>query len=1017
MSDTKAKLAHETVLIVAQFLHECGYHNAARQLECEARLHVDVARVRDDVLSGRWDHVDEYLQGVADPADAVSADLYYRLRKCKVLDHLSRGDVTSAVRVINLELYTLTHVRQNAKRSAKLCELVIHSGQESAAVSKAQEPMFRSRMADKIEACIKRHPGLQRLIEKPQVPQGRLRTLINQALNFQHSRCDHRKGDRYVVTSLLVDHRCPPSTPATPRQQQQETPGSSTPQQPQAPAAAAAAPVTSTQKRPAESEPQQLENAQKRPRRVDQEKESSSGADVVATTPMAASQSMVHARLAKQSQAIADVQMVDESPPSQQMPQAHQVQVQQQKPPQQVPQTPLQAKDPQQAQQTPQQQQTPQKQQQTPQTPQQQIVCLTKLGLVPIFDDRSIIVAVQMNPVHADIALCGSANGAACVFSLLRGAALWTLPPVSGDVTVNCVRWSSNAENFAIAYSDHSVVVGSYSTAGVRHVAHRSAASADVVEMAFVHTDAPVPRALLIVSCKDAMLHILDISKPPNNAHIVKWTCKHELSAIYVSYRPVGVAVLHTIAADRTFRRMALGPDCAIREEVAYPGFSASSLRRVSLGNSGSRLLAVSPTNAPDKALYLINDAGVMDTFFSGFENTEHTARPVIDCHDGANVFVVADGRRVLLYSTQEREPRGTLPQLHENAVDLSVDSSNTFVAVAIARSSFLLLLSVLEPRFFYETAKGSRVAVVHDGEVRFWKAPDCPEAISATRGVVPDPSFPPMHVAPAQVSDQVMSSMYLVMPAGDTVLIRHPKPPSQPTPFAHISKIAFPAPVAAASGPAHVFTTACVFPEDTKRALAGTSRGALVLLFKENNKAVQALAVAVVGASPVQCVALAPRSPLVLALLADMSFGIYDSSRGLAEVCRGNLPCAGIAVGAQWHPTRPGRVLVCSTNELVVLAATPEAPQVYSIVGQRKGYAALAGAVHSASGARVYAVRDNVLEVLDDGVEGVRRSLALQVDRLTAVCASPTVESQVLCGNVSGRFFIVEKKDAKAPW
>lgn len=209
------------------------------RLEQESGFRFNMQHFEDLVNQGKWDDVERYLSGFTTLEDnRYSMKIYFEIRKQKYLEALElyvkwmaqsfagvcvayvlttqitdlarewcRKEKTTAIDILmkdikvfqalNSELYkemTGLLVLDNFRENDKLA----HYGDARTA---------RALMFLELKKLIESNPVFQDKLEFPKMHPSRLRTVVNQALNWQHKLCKRPKPVPEIST-LFVDHSC-----------------------------------------------------------------------------------------------------------------------------------------------------------------------------------------------------------------------------------------------------------------------------------------------------------------------------------------------------------------------------------------------------------------------------------------------------------------------------------------------------------------------------------------------------------------------------------------------------------------------------------------------------------------------------------------------------------------------------------------------------------------------------------------------------------------------------------------
>mmetsp|Transcript_2085 Transcript_2085/g.13451 ORF Transcript_2085/g.13451 Transcript_2085/m.13451 type:complete len:1075 (-) Transcript_2085:750-3974(-) len=203
-----ASLSRELVFLILQFLDEEKFRGTLHRLEQESGFRFNMQHFEDLVNQGKWDDVERYLSGFTTLEDnRYSMKIYFEIRKQKYLEALELQEKTTALDILtkdlkvfqalNSELYeemTGLLVLDNFRENEKLA----HYGDARTA---------RALMFLELKKLIESNPVFLDKLEFPKMHPSRLRTVVNQALNWQHKLCKRPKPVPEINT-LFVDHSC-----------------------------------------------------------------------------------------------------------------------------------------------------------------------------------------------------------------------------------------------------------------------------------------------------------------------------------------------------------------------------------------------------------------------------------------------------------------------------------------------------------------------------------------------------------------------------------------------------------------------------------------------------------------------------------------------------------------------------------------------------------------------------------------------------------------------------------------
>lgn len=198
----------DIVRLMGQYLKSVGLNRTAESLMTESGCRLDhpaAAKFRQHIMDGDWNKADHDLQELKPLLGEVNnlVEMKFLILEQKYLEYLEDGRVLDALHVLRNELTPLQHntVRVHQLSSYMMCS----STQELRSRTNWDGKGSKSRgsLMDKLQAF---------LPASVMLPPCRLRSLLNQALEFQTLRCRHHNTSQDTIftnTSLLVDHCCP----------------------------------------------------------------------------------------------------------------------------------------------------------------------------------------------------------------------------------------------------------------------------------------------------------------------------------------------------------------------------------------------------------------------------------------------------------------------------------------------------------------------------------------------------------------------------------------------------------------------------------------------------------------------------------------------------------------------------------------------------------------------------------------------------------------------------------------
>ncbi|CAK9145377.1 unnamed protein product [Ilex paraguariensis] len=165
------------------------------------------------VTNGDWDEVEKYLSGFTKVDDnRYSMKIFFEIRKQKYLESLDKKDRAKAVDVLVKDLKVFSAFNEELfKEITQL--LTLENFRDNEQLSKyGDTKSARGIMLAELKKLIEANPLFRDKLNFPILKNSRLRTLINQSLNWQHQLCKTPKPNPDIKT-LFVDHSCGQSQP------------------------------------------------------------------------------------------------------------------------------------------------------------------------------------------------------------------------------------------------------------------------------------------------------------------------------------------------------------------------------------------------------------------------------------------------------------------------------------------------------------------------------------------------------------------------------------------------------------------------------------------------------------------------------------------------------------------------------------------------------------------------------------------------------------------------------------
>ncbi|XP_022721208.1 topless-related protein 4-like isoform X2 [Durio zibethinus] len=203
-----SSLSRELVFLILQFLEEEKFKETVHRLEKESGFFFNMRYFEDCVINGEWDEVEKYLSGYTKVDDnRYSMKIFFEIRKQKYLEALDKRDHGTAVEILVKDLKVFSTFNEDLFKEITLL-LTLANFRENEQLSKyGDTKSARAIMLVELKKLIEANPLFRDKLQFPTLKSSRLRTLINQSLNWQHQLCKNPKPNPDIKT-LFVDHAC-----------------------------------------------------------------------------------------------------------------------------------------------------------------------------------------------------------------------------------------------------------------------------------------------------------------------------------------------------------------------------------------------------------------------------------------------------------------------------------------------------------------------------------------------------------------------------------------------------------------------------------------------------------------------------------------------------------------------------------------------------------------------------------------------------------------------------------------
>nr|XP_009421409.1 PREDICTED: protein TPR1-like isoform X1 [Musa acuminata subsp. malaccensis] len=205
-----SSLSRELVFLILQFLDEEKFKESFHKLEQESGFFFNMKYFEEKAQAGEWDEVEKYLSGFTKVDDnRYSMKIFFEIRKQKYLEALDRHDRATAVEILIKDLKVFSTFNEELYKEITQL-LTLENFRENEQLSKyGDTKSARSIMLIELKKLIEANPLFREKLVFPTLKASRLRTLINQSLNWQHQLCKNPRPNPDIRT-LFTDHTCAP---------------------------------------------------------------------------------------------------------------------------------------------------------------------------------------------------------------------------------------------------------------------------------------------------------------------------------------------------------------------------------------------------------------------------------------------------------------------------------------------------------------------------------------------------------------------------------------------------------------------------------------------------------------------------------------------------------------------------------------------------------------------------------------------------------------------------------------
>ncbi|CDP11737.1 unnamed protein product [Coffea canephora] len=201
-------LSRELVFLMLHFLDEEKFKETVHKLEQESGFFFNMKYFDDQVQAREWKEVERYLSGFTKVEDnRYSMKIFFEIRKQKYLEALDKNDGAKAVDILVKDLKGFGSFSEDLfKEITQL--LTLENFRQNEQLSKyGDTKSARNVMLVELKKLIEANPLFRDKLTFPAFKASRLRTLINQSLNWQHQLCKNPLPNPDIKT-LFTDHTC-----------------------------------------------------------------------------------------------------------------------------------------------------------------------------------------------------------------------------------------------------------------------------------------------------------------------------------------------------------------------------------------------------------------------------------------------------------------------------------------------------------------------------------------------------------------------------------------------------------------------------------------------------------------------------------------------------------------------------------------------------------------------------------------------------------------------------------------
>ncbi|XP_050103715.1 topless-related protein 4-like isoform X2 [Malus sylvestris] len=205
----------ELVFLILQYLEEDKYMETVHRFEKESGFFFNMKYLEEIVTNGDWEEVENYLSGFTKVEDnRHSSKIFFEIRKQRYLEALDSHDNDKAVEILQKDLKAFSSINPEIFKEITMLLTLENFRENEQLSSYGDAKIGRAIMLAELKKVIEANPIFHDKLEFPNFKKSRLRTLINQSLNWQHHLCNNPRQNPDIKT-LFWDHSCGPGACAT----------------------------------------------------------------------------------------------------------------------------------------------------------------------------------------------------------------------------------------------------------------------------------------------------------------------------------------------------------------------------------------------------------------------------------------------------------------------------------------------------------------------------------------------------------------------------------------------------------------------------------------------------------------------------------------------------------------------------------------------------------------------------------------------------------------------------------